>query len=312
MHLSAHVKRILATVYFPLSVAYVVLSYIYPTDPVTMIDRHWSYSQARIIALTFAAVYIVIWHFAYFAASELIAYSHSIKQYKDGEAFSLLASALFLIAVYLPFRCLSKISLNYAAHLHPSFTSTSNMIISYINVLFPLAIYAYISMGGSRLFRMVRAKVPFGHVCILALILCTLAATYCYAAFSTSVKLTPSDWMVPINYDIVAPLRILTIVVPYLFMWVIGFIAVYQIYFYQQHVQGIIYKNSLKLLSTGLTMVIVTTVTVQYITVAAARIGHLPTQVTISLSLSIMAGVLLACVLIVKGVNRLRIFEELM
>jgi hypothetical protein len=281
-------------------------------DPATITNRHLSLSEARVIALTFAAVFILMWIFAYYAARELIAYSQSIKLYKDGEAITRLASALFVIALYLPVRCISKILLNYVAHLHPSFTTTSNMLITYINVLFPLAIYAYISIGGYRLFSMVRAKVPVEHVSLLAIALCVVAATYCYAAFSSSVKLTPTNWLVPVDYDIDAPLRFFTIIVPYLFMWTIGFIASYQIYFYQQNVKGIIYKRSFHLLSLGLALVILVTVAVQYITVASVRIGHLPTLVTMPLALSVMSGELVSCVLIVRGVSRLRVYEELL
>lgn len=312
MHLSSSMKRIVAVVYLPLAVIYLLLSYIYPTDPVTIVDRHLSVLDARIIALTFASVFIVLWLFSYIAARELIAYSHSIKQYKDGDAFLMLACALLVLAVYLPVRAISKILLNYIAHLHPAFTTQSNMIITYTNVLFPLAVFVYISRGGSRLFSMVKAKVPLEHVSILALTLCVLASTYCFAAFSSYTKLTPSDWLVPIDYKVAMPLRIFTLVVPFLFMWAIGFMAMYQIYFYQQKIRGIIYRNSLRLLTLGLALLILANIAVQYITVFAPIIKHLPAGLTLFCASVIFSIMLTACLLIIKGVNRLRVFEELM
>lgn len=304
-------KRIVAVVYLPITVIYLTLSYIYPTDPVTRVDHHLTLAEARVFAISMAITYIFIWILAFYAARELIAYSQSIKQYKDGDAFSMLASALLVIAVYLPFRTISKILLNYLAHLHPAFTQTSYLLITYINVLFPLAIYAYISIGGARLFSMVRSKVPLQHVCALALLLCMVAATYCYVAFSTSVKLTPSNWFVTIDYHIAAPLRIYTVVVPHLFMWAIGLIGTYQLYFYQRHIQGIIYKNSLMMLSVGLTLQIITTIVVQYLIVIAATIERLPVGVMLLLSVILLSTVIGAYIMIVKGINRLRVFEEL-
>lgn len=311
MHLHSSMRRIIAVVYFPLAVIYLFLSFIYPTDPVTMVDHHLNITEARVLAMTLATIYILIWILAFFAARELTAYSRSIRQYKDGEAFFMLASALLAIAIYLPFRNLTKILLNYAAYLHPAFTTTSSVTITYINIVFPLVIYVYISMGGSRLLHMVRTKIPLQHVCALALLLCVIAATYCYAAFSSSTKLTPANWFVTVDYQINVPFRIFTVVVPHLFMWAIGLIGTYQIYFYQQKVRGIIYKHSLKMLSVGITLQIITTIAVQYLIVIAANIEHLPVGVMLLLAVTLLTTVTVAYVMIVRGINRLRIFEEL-
>lgn len=312
MHLSSSMKRIIAVVYLPLAIIYLYLSYIYPTDSITIADHHLNLTEARIIALTFASLFVVIWLVTFYAAREFVAYCRCINQYKDGDAFLMLAWGLLVIAAYVPIRSISKIVLDYITHLHPAFTATSNMIITYINILIPLVVFGYISIGGSKLHSMVRSKIPTAHVSILALILCTVAATYCYAAFSPTPKVTPTDWLVIIDYNIAMPLRIFTVVVPHLYMWAVGLIATYQIYFYQQKIRGIIYKESLKLLSAGLTLVIVVTMAIQYLNAIASSVLRQPTGVMLLFAVVIFGIVMVAYALIVKGVSRLRVFEELL
>lgn len=303
-------KRILVFGYTPLAILYLFLSYIYPTDPSTITGRHLSLKQARVFALAFAVIFIFIWLLAFVASWKLLEYSQSIKDYQDGKAFVLLAFGMFVLALYLPFRSVTKILLNYTAHVHPSFTKASILLITYTNVLIPLVVYIYISRGGHRLFSMVRGKAPSLHITILSLILSVIGAMYCYVIFTSIVKLTPADWLIMVDYAVAAPLLIFTLVIPFLFMWTIGFIATYQIYYYRKNVKGIIYRDSLKLLSFGLTLEIIASIAAQYITAIASNVRRFPGAIMILIVFAVLLLVVFSYVLIVLGVKKLRAFEE--
>lgn len=310
MHSAARMKRIIGFVYIPLAALYLILSYVYPTDPSTIAQRHFSVAQARVVALTFAAIFIIIWVLAFYSSWKLMEYGQSIKEYQDGKAFVLLAFGMFVLALYLPFRSITKILLNYSAHVHPGLTTASIMFISYTNVLIPLVVYIYISRGGQRLFSMVRAKVPSAHIAALALLLSVICAMYCYAIFTSRTKLTPVDWLITVNYAVRAPLLILTLVVPFLFMWSIGLIATYQIYHYHRKVKGVIYRDCLRLLSIGLTLEILAEIAAQYITALAASVRRFPSVFMALLVFTVLLVIAIAYVLIVQGVKKLRAFEE--
>ncbi len=307
---SLSLKRILVILYAPAAILYLLLSFKYPTDPATIALRHLSLAEARTIAISFAAVMIAIWGLAIYASWKLREYSQSIKDYKDGKAFMYVAYGLQLLAVYLPLRSLMKISLNYLAHLHPSLSTASYVIITLINVLVPLAVYLLISVGGYALSNLVRGKIPNRHMYYLIAVFCIISAVYCYAVFSPQTRLTPADWLITIDYKINYPLRIFTIAVPNLFMWAIGLIATYHIYLYQKRVKGVFYRDSLRPLSLGLALEILASIVGQFVTAIAANIRHFPTDIMLAIVIAILSLTAAAYLLMIKGVRKLNMFES--
>jgi hypothetical protein len=311
MHSSSGMKQILVFIYAPVAALYLLLSYFYPTDPVTIARRHFSMGEARTMALILALTLICIWVLAFYASWMLKKYSQSIKDYKDGRAFYLLATGMQVLAIYLPIRSVSKIALNAFARSHPSTVDATNLIITYINVLLPLIAYIYLSRGGYKLYDFIGGKVPFKHSHILVVILCAIGVTYCAAVFTPSNILTPSDWLITVDYGISFPLRLFTIVLPFLYMWGMALIATYQIYYYQTKGKGIFYRRSLRLLSFGLALEVVTSIAIQYLNAISANVESFPTA-AMFLLISIVATLsAMAFIMMVRGVKKLRLLENI-
>ncbi len=302
-------RRILLFVYAPLIVLYLFMSWIYPTDPATIVNRHLSRSEARVMALSLAISLIIVWLFALYGSWRLRAYGNSIKQYRDGKVFLRLSTGVMILAVYLPIRSLVKILLNYLAYRQPNLTHVTNLIITYICILIPLVSYIYVSQAAQGLVAMIKAKISLRMIYFLVLAFCLIAATYCYATYTTTNKLTPSDWLITTDYDVTSPIRIVTIIVPYLFMWSIGLIAVYEIYIYQKVVKGIVYRRSLKLLSIGLSIEILASIVMQYVTSIAASLVHIPTPFMLLILYGVLILIAIAFFIIAKGVSRLSRLE---
>lgn len=302
-------RRILIFVYVPLAVIYIVMSWIYPTDPATIAVRHLSKVEARGMALTLAISLIIVWLFAFYGAWRLREYSSSIKQYPDGKGFMSMSTGILLIALYLPIRSVAKIILNYSAFRYPSLTQSTNLVVTYLCIIIPLIAYLFISRAAQGLVAMTKAKISLRMMYLLALAFCLLAVTYCYATFTNANKLTPSDWLITTDYEISEPIRMLTILVPYLFMWSIGLIAVYEIYIYQKVVKGIVYRQCLRLLCIGLAIEILASICMQYVTAIAASITKIPTPIMLVILYSVLILIAVAFCIIAKGVSRLRRLE---
>ena len=229
----------------------------------------------------------------------------------QGAAFMKLANGIQLIAIYLPIRSVSKIYLNYLAHLHPALTMFSNLFITYINIVIPLVAFIMIGVAARKLYFIAKAKFIVPYLYALMLIFCFIGVTFCYAAFESSKTLSPSDWLITIQYNLPIRVQIMTIIIPNLFTWFIGLVAAYDIYLYQTQVKGIFYRKSLKLLSIGLTLEICSSILVQYITIIAASIQRRPTSFMVTILFSVIILTIVAFILIARGVQKLKRLESI-
>jgi hypothetical protein len=302
-------KRIFTYVYAPLIVIYLALSVVYPTDPATIARRGLSIGEARFIALTVAVPLVIVWLFAFYGSWRLKAYAKSIEQHPDGAAFIKLATGIQLIALYLPIRSVTKILLNFLAYHHPSLTTATNLIITYINVLIPLVAYMLIGQAAHRLCVLGKVHVSLRARYSLTLVFSILAVTFCYTSCSSD-SLSPSDWLVVTQYNITPALRLLTIVIPYVFMWFVGLMAVYEIASYQTSVKGVFYRQSLRLLSIGLALEILASIGTQYVTAIASTLRSLPTGLVLSIAYTFLLVVAVAFIMIARGVDRIKKLEE--
>lgn len=100
-----------------------------------------------------------------------------------------------------------------------------------------------------------------------------IGVTYCYITFRfLNLQSVGSDNN---PYYLPAWLMILTVIIPFLYTWLIGLLAAYEIYLYSKNVEGILYQRAMRLLSGGVTSVIASSIVVQYLRSAVPRTEHL-------------------------------------
>jgi hypothetical protein len=302
-------KRWLLAYYLPLAVIYIVMSVVYPMDPLTIARRHIGIDEARVMALSVAITMIVLWLLALYASWQMKNYSRSIREHPDGKALMTLATGLQVVALYLPLRSVLKIVLNYSANNHPSLETATNLVITYYSLVFPLIAYYFISRGAFELAALAKAKISLRARYILIAIFAAIGASFCYAS-SASKELTPSDWLIVTDYNIVPALRVATILIPYMFMWAVGLLASYEIILYQQNVKGIFYRQSMKLLAIGLSLEIGASIIIQFITTISSSLRSLPTAAVMLIAFSVLTLVGVSFVIIALGVRKLKRLEE--
>jgi len=103
---------------------------------------------------------------------------------------------------------------------------------------------------------------------------------------------------------------VFTLAVPYTFIWCVGFNAVYQLREYKNGVKGTIYKRAFENLSKGFGVIILLSITIQFITTLAAQLSRLNLT---PLLLVVYLLILLYAVgygLVARGSNKLRGIEE--
>jgi hypothetical protein len=304
-------KRKITVTYVLLTAFYLFMTFIYPVDQATTDRRHLSLAQARFIGLSFALPMIIVWFVALFCSFALFEYSRKIKKSADGKVLAKLAFGVQLIAWYLPLRAIIKIVLNYIASRYPSLLNAANDIITYVNLVVPLIAFVIISRATFELGRLAKIKHSLRAIYGLGLTTIILGVGYCFASFRVEDTIAQSNWLITPQTALSLPVRTLTIVIPTIFMWFIGLVAVYQIHLYQKQVKGIVYRQLWHLLSMGLIAVILLSIAIQFITVTAASLQSLPFAAVMVIAYCLLLLFGLAFIMMARGVRQINKLDEI-
>jgi hypothetical protein len=93
-------------------------------------------------------------------------------------------------------------------------------------------------------------------------------------------------------------------------MWFIGLFAAYEIHLFRKTVRGILYKKGLELLSIGIGMAVLSSISIQYLTSLLGRLNRLSLSTTLLIIYSLLVWLAAAYILIALGAKKLRKIEE--
>ena len=273
--------------------AYVVLVIVFSAivlfpapDHTTLVKYHLSALAMRLILLTLIIPEAAIWFAAFYGSYKLQRYSQLIKGSEDGRHIARLAHGLLLLAIGLPTAAIVGGTLSIIAAHNPGFTATSTVISNYLSIVFPLLAFVWISRGAWGLSELSKARPSlriFNLVVIAALL---LGIIFCCLIVLDHTKLRATYHMSP-------ELVMLTLGVPYIYMWFLGLFSVAELREYSRTVRGIVYRKGWRQLISGIASIIVLSIALQYL-------GTLSTWLT-SLSLAWLLLLLYVLLLLLTG-----------
>ena len=304
-------KRRTIYIYTFLATLYIAASYVYPLDHAALERRHLDLIVARIVSISVATLFIAVWYLAAYASAKFRSYTMSIRSYRDGPALLSVASGVQLLAIYLPVRSVMKAVLNYEAFIHPSFASFATIVITYVSLALPFAAFILIGRGCQRLENVAKARISLPEVYALGLAFILLAVWYCYASFMHAGNVLPANWLVTAPADVPIAVRTFTIIIPYLFMWFVGCIAVYEVMLYQRYVKGVIYRKALESLSLGIALLIAMSIISQFAAVNARGLQAMPFGIVLVITYGVLLLLGLAFGFIVRGVRKLWLLDHI-
>lgn len=295
-------QRVLLT-YAILLVLYAAGTLLLPPAPGTLQRYHITLTQMRLLDLTVIVLYGGIWLCALYGFYTLHAYYALIRKNKDGKALAKLTVGVGLIAFWLPITSNFSLYTNYLTEKHPSYTPAIGILQNYLTLLIPLVGFIFLSIGARRLSDLTKQRISQRDTNILILTVIVIGVTYTHLIVSTSNQMTTQLHMSPIAL-------LLTIAVPYIYMWGIGLLAVYEIHHYQMKAPGILYRKSWRMLAFGLGSIISVTILLQYLVTISARLTKLSLNKLLLLVYVLLILLAVAYVLIAVGVRALKRIEE--
>lgn len=248
-----------ALLYFGILAAlYLILTLALPPSHMTMNLYHLSALQYRVLIFVVLLPVIAIWLAAFYGYWKIKEYASLIEDTLEGPAYRFIADGMMWLAWGLPIPAIISAVVSAIANNNPGFYEASVIITNYANLIVPFIALHILSSGSRTLLERANLRISIITTKLLVLLFVILGSVYCYYVFHDTSR-AHSVYFLP-NW-----LLLFTIVVPYLYAWFMGLLAAYEINLISHHSGGLLYKQALQHLARGLTIIVASSIGLQYL-----------------------------------------------
>ncbi len=294
--------------FIAIALLYLVLICTLPANKIVMDAYNLTAGQYRILFFLVQLPYVIIWFTAFYGYSNLQKYTNSIKKSAECEDFRLITRGVKYLAFGMPLISLIAICLNSISNSNQGFTPTAVITVNYLSLIVPLLAYTSIRKGTHGLAERAKVKFSIADTRSIMIILVIIGVAYCYFTFRRlnldSLGASDNPYFLP------AWLMIGTVIIPYLFAWFSGLLAAYEMVLYSRQVQGVLYRQSMRLLSLGIVGIIAGGVGLQYLRTVLPRTGYISISNGLVWSYIFYVVLAIGFSLLIMGAIRLKRIED--
>ncbi len=302
--ISLKVLRVL--MYGLVAVSALGFAYITYRDAVLVTPSDSDSGTFFITNLSYIVFEILVWVVVAHTALHLKAYSRSVIGSPDGQGLDYIANALLLL---VPYSILISVGTNVKLlFVNTSYSSQVAAVANHVPLLVVLASAIYLFLGSRRLARLVPAESEASRqrrIVALAL-LALLSVTFARYFYAVAPSIKDDDGL--LHYGLSAGVMLLTYVLPYVVVWLLGVLACLNLVHYMHRVKGVVYKRLFRDLYSGLLLVFICTFIVQLL--LASQISTKAFSLQLAPVFGVILLLLLGYALIYRGVNQLHRLEE--
>lgn len=304
-----HILRNPMSHYFLFIGLYFSLTFAVPVKKLAINSYYLTAHPNHFLVLAFILPVIGIWFAAFYGYSKLVTYADSIRTTVEGKDYARLAAGCGWLAYALPVPALASLVLNSIASSRPSLHPMAVIVGNFVNLLLPLIAFCLLCNGAMGLTTHADIKLDIKRARILIIAFVTLGIIYSYFIFKrfhvVSIGSADNTFFLP------AWLMIVSVLVPYLFSWFVGLLAAYEIILFAQHSTGVLYRRALTYLGSGVGVVIVSSIALQYISSLVPRTGTLSLNYSLISIYVIQIFAAAGYALIALGATRLKRIEDI-
>lgn len=293
-----------------LGALYAFLTVLLPPDANSLVRYNLSVSQARLISLSFVLPYVAIWFAAFYGYVHCLAYAALIETKKDGKAFKTIGQGLMYLALGLPASAIINNILNQVKAHNPQLVPTTTIITNYVSLAVIFAAFLVIRRGTALLADTIKKSNASYPQTLLRSAYVVFAVIYSYVTLSNPARQFPTIASPRAAYYLPDVLLVLTIVLPYLLVWLWGLQSAYEIHLYKKQVKGVVYKDSLGLLAKGLATVVVASAFLRFLTSLTTLLNRAALRVILVFLYLFLFIIGAGYLMIAVGAKRMKKIEE--
>ncbi len=301
----------LTSLYVLLIVIYLLQTLAAPVSKLTLSKYHISVTQLRLLSLTIALPYIVIWSVALLGYLRLDNYIRLIQNYKDGVAFRTISRGILWLGLWLPISTiLNNFFFEYYS-AHQGATANLVRLNNYLNLIILFGGFWLLYKGSGQLLGLVKSRPSLSTYQTLTLVYIVFSVLYVFLTLQDVARRYPTHTVATATYYEPDWLIVLTLIIPRLLYWFIGAQAVQNIFLYRKKVKGRLYRQALNNLAMGLGGVVTVTILLRCLQSLATPLERLSLGLLLSIVYVLLILISVGYILIAKGTKRLQQLEEL-
>jgi len=293
-----------------LVILYIVSIFVLKTDSATLARYHISDVQLKFLSLTIIIPAFAIWLAAFYSIVNTGKYAQKIKNTPHGEGFGHLANGVVIIGLGLPITSIVGRLLTYAVQQNAVSQAFSTIVSTHLTIVFYIVGFFFLYRGARLLAGSVRAKLSQRQVSGAIGALALISAFYAFATLSDPSRMAAHAPATTATYYMPDWLILLTVIIPYIVIWALGFFTTLLLATYYQKVGGAIYRAALVKLNFGFFVVILALIILQFITTVTTNLSGWGLSALLLLVYLLLAVIAIGYVLIALGAKGLAKLEE--
>lgn len=292
-----------------LMILFLALTFVLPVSNNATATYQLTDLQYRYLLLLVKVPLIAAWSIAFYGYRRLYNYAQRIADAPEGEDFAAMARGTGWMAWGFAIPPVISSFLGIFADSHPAVRTFSTSFNSYLYLIVTVIALSFIAAGIRKLARRSKVSLEMKHTRFLVFALVGMSVLFCSLIAGRLHGNSLSD-----SYNAFYVPNIMvwtTIAVPYLYAWGLGIVAAVELILVARRTSGIIYKQALQYLATGLITLILTMSALQYFRAIIPRNGHVTINGALIMIFAIYAVNALGGVLLAIGAKRLKRIEEI-
>ena len=294
-----------------LSIINIALIFIIPPDKSSLAKYNLTVNNAKLISLTVFIPLIFIWFAAFYGFIQFMQYAELIKKAKEGKALAIVARGLMYLAIGQPLLSIIQSLLNYWASLQPHWIAASVIINNYAALAVVLLAFYVIHQGASHLITVLKKELRYTpRERLMFVTFAVVSIFYCYVTLANPARQFPTPGIARAAYYLPDWLLVVSIVIPYLFVWFFGLRAAFYLRLYRRRIGGILYKQAIGYLSLGIVGVILSSMGIRFLTSLTTLLNSLTIKILLAVVYLLVVAISVGFILIAIGARKLKRIEE--
>ena len=288
---------------------YVIATFLAP-ETVSVSRYGLTLFEANLLRLTIILPLFFIWITVLLSFIWFRRYTEMVRGSEEELGYRKITKGLWMLLLVVMLPSFFNVAISYFPD-NGEIVRTLTILRNYVTIALYLVGFVYLWQSSVHLLKTV-GGIEWGkkYRTYVLLTIGALTFIYAYAIFNNPFRTETTDPLVRATYYLPDVLIILTVVVPYLLIWLFGSMAVLNFMSYARHVPGVIYRESFKAVSTGLTVTIALLIGLQFLSQANAALSRSALGVVMVIIYALLIAIAAGYLMIARGARKLALLEE--
>lgn len=289
---------------------YAWLTFNSPTPAQTTGRYGLSTTELRVLRATVVIPFLFIWLAGSFAVLRFNRYLKYISDSNEAEGFKNIIYGLSLLLVVI----IVPQFINLYTTYNPESSEIQRRVTivrNYTNIILYLSAFWFILKASRHLAGSIQKVISSYKHKIIPVFMVILSIIYFLLVFLNDYRGVSDDPLIKPTYYLPDVLIVLTIILPYIVMWTLGIVAIFEIYIFSKHVPGIIYRKAFGSVAYGLGSIIGLSIFLQFISQSGAYFGYAGLGAILLIVYLLLIAIAISYLFIAKGAKALAAIEEI-